>query len=251
MMFFERGHNTTQHINRQLNSRLTTEAQLNANGKQLDHEAAIAQLDAAQNLTQQLGGTAQSQKANKPEPEPALNADLINDKQPHLLVHGHDGISITTPQSLTIATGKDFNQVSQNDTHQTTGRRWISNAAESISLFVAGAGNALKESFKILAAKGDVQMQAQSADIEIDGDQSLMISACKETITASAKEKIVIHCGGAQIELSGGNITVSAPGNISLKGAQQSAAGPVSMNTTMPQFPNSKLASKQQWPFSQ
>ncbi|MFT3930583.1 MAG: type VI secretion system tip protein TssI/VgrG [Spongiibacteraceae bacterium] len=216
---------------------ITTEAQPNAAGKQLDRESLKAQLSAAKNLTDQLGSAAQSAKANKPEPDPALDHDYLTSQEPYTHIHGEDSISITTPQSLALVTGKDLNHVSQRDTHQTSGRRWIHNVADNISLFVAGAGNALKESIKLIAAKGDVQMQAQSADIEIDGDQSLTISACKESITASAKEKIVIHCGGAQIELSGGNITVSAPGNISLKGAQQSATGPTSLNAPPPMLP--------------
>ena len=229
---------------------LSTEPQPNAGGQQLDRAAAIAQLNAAHTLTDQLGGAAQLSQANKPEPEPALNLDLIKDQQPHLLTHGESGVSIATPQSLAIATGQDIHQVNQHDTHQTSGRRWIHNVADNISLFVAGAGNALKESFKLIAAKGNIQMQAQSADIEIDGDQSLTITACKETITATAQREIIIHCGGAQIKLSGGNIEVSAPGNISLKGAQQAATGPTSMSITPPQFPNSKLSTTKEYPFS-
>ncbi|MFT3928951.1 MAG: type VI secretion system Vgr family protein [Spongiibacteraceae bacterium] len=117
---------------------LTTEAQQNARGKQLDRSPALAQLEAAQNLTKQLGDTAQ-QRANKPNPDPALNADQLKDKKPHILLHGHGGAAITTPKSVTLATGKDLNQVSPRDTHQTSGRRWIHNVGESASIFVANA----------------------------------------------------------------------------------------------------------------
>ncbi len=230
---------------------VTTEAQPDAAGKQLDRRAVIEQLDAAQNIARNLGDAAQQRHADTPQLDPALNIDPLKDQQPCLLTHGHDGISITTPQSIGIAAARNINQVSQQDTHQTTGRRWISNTAESISLFVAGTGNALKESFKLIAAKGDVQMQAQNADIEIDGDQSLTINACKETITVSAKEKIIIHCGGAQIELSNGNIEVSAPGTISLKGAQQSASGPTSLSMAMNKMPTTPYDEEfiLRWPY--
>lgn len=161
-------------------------------------------------------------------------------QQPLLMLSGQNGIALTTPQSAAIATGTNLDQLALADSHQTTGRRWIGNAAESISLFVAGAQNKLKESFKLIAAKGNIQMQAQSADIEIDGDQSLTITACKETITASAQKEIRLTCAGAQIKLSGGNIDVIAPGNISLKGAKQPATGPTQMNPVMPVMPNSE-----------
>ena len=83
-------------------------------------------------------------------------------------------------------------------------------------------------------------MQAQSADIEITGDQSLSITSCKESIIASAEKEIILFCGGAQIKLSGGNIEVTAPGTIDLKAANHLATGPTSMNPVMPVMPNSE-----------
>jgi len=66
---------------------ITTEAQQNANGKQLDRSPALAQLEAAHNLTQQLGDTAQGQNANQLKPDPAINADQLKDKN-RILRHG-------------------------------------------------------------------------------------------------------------------------------------------------------------------
>ncbi len=263
---------------------ISTEPQANAAGGQLDRAAANAVLDAALQQADQLGDTAKSAKGNQPETgkgNQTINADWQSgpskqqghlyhlkdatknlerksntDKdgtsgqgnqagqQPLLILSGQNGIAMTTPLSTAIATGSNLDQIALGDTHQTTGRRWISNAAESISLFVAGAGNKLKESFKLIAAKGNIQLQAQSADIEIDGDQSLTITACKETITASAQKEIILHCAGAQIKLSGGDIEVSAPGNISLKGATQPATGPTSLNAEMPKFSTQDFSGK-------
>jgi type VI secretion system secreted protein VgrG len=253
---------------------IATEPQANASGNQLDRAAANAILDNATKLADQLGDTAKAAKANQPETgknNQTVNADFQSgsskpqghlhhlkdatqtlerksntDKegksgngsqagqQPVLILSGQQGIAITTPQSAAITTGSNLDQIALGDHHQTTGRRWISNATESISLFVSGKA---KEAIKLFAAKGNIQVQAQSADIEIDGDQSLTITSCKETITASAQKEITIACGGAVIKLSGGNIEVSAPGTISLKGAQQSATGPASMKISPPVLP--------------
>jgi type VI secretion system secreted protein VgrG len=263
---------------------ISTEPQPNAGSKQLDRKAAIAVLAAATQQADQWGEAAKSAQANQPETgkdQRTVNADFqsgnskttghlhhLNEaannlelksntdkdgasgsgdqagQQALLILSGQNGIAMTTPQSATLAAGSNLDQIALGDTHQTTGRRWISNAAESISLFVSGARNTLKESFKLIAAKGNIQMQAQSADIEIDGDQSLTITSCKDTITASAQKEIILFCNGAQIKLSGGDIEVSAPGNISLKGATQPATGPTSLATEMPAFSTQNFAGK-------
>lgn len=199
---------------------ITTEPQLSAGGKQLDRSAALAQLEAAQNLTQQLGDVAKNQNANQPQPEPALNVDLLKDKKSHVLMHGHGGITLTTPQSVTVATGKDLNQVSQRDTHQSSGRHWIHNVGESISILVAGTGNKLKDTLKLIAAKGNILMQAQKGDVEITADKKITLTACKEKLTASAGKTFLLQSGGGYIKIEGGNIDIHCPGKLSMKAAK-------------------------------
>jgi len=58
------------------------------------------------------------------------------------------------PNSATLNTGSNIDQVSQRDTNQTTGRRCIQNVGESFSLFVSGTKAMLKETMNLIAAKG-------------------------------------------------------------------------------------------------
>uniref|UniRef100_UPI000647B075 DUF2345 domain-containing protein n=1 Tax=Chitinibacter sp. ZOR0017 TaxID=1339254 RepID=UPI000647B075 len=157
-------------------------------------------------------------------------------QQPLLMIHGQDGLALTTPQSLTQTAGSNIDQVAQRDSNQTTGRRWIHNVGQHISLFVAGVKD--KVALKLIAAKGKVQLQAQSDDIEIVGDKDLKVSACKETITVVAKDEILVTAGGGYIRLKGGNIEIHCPGKVSVKGANHNVSGPDQMNPPLPQFPN-------------
>ncbi|MBP4045183.1 type VI secretion system Vgr family protein, partial [Chromobacterium violaceum] len=253
---------------------LTTEAQNGASGKQLAREHAQSQLDAALSLSQALAETASGQLADTMETGPdeigpdnakagkktdghlqhhadalkAWEAGSNTDKdgktakdqagqQPLLVLSAPAGIASLTEQSQTVSAGQNLNLIALRDANHTTGRRWIHNVGQHISLFVAGVKD--KVALKLIAAKGKVQVQAQSDAMELTADKDVTITSCKERVTVTAKEEILLTSGGAYIRLKGGNIEVHAPGAVSVKGASHNLSGPDQMNPTLPQFPNS------------
>ena len=161
--------------------------------------------------------------------------------QPIIALSAPAGIAITTPNSTTLTTGTNFDQVSQRDTNQTTGRRWLHNVGESISLYVAGSKAAIKETLKLIAAKGKIQMQAQSGEIDATAEQAMKITSVSASQLWAGKTDITFVCGGAYVKIRNGNIEIHAPNNVSLKGAQIPVAGPASMDFTMPRFSTSVL----------
>ncbi|MFT3928952.1 MAG: DUF2345 domain-containing protein [Spongiibacteraceae bacterium] len=72
---------------------------------------------------------------------------------------------------------------------------------------------------KLIAAKGDVLVQAQSNDVEITADKNVKITACKNTLTASAEKEFLLQSGGGYIRVSGGNVEIHCPGKLSMKAA--------------------------------
>ncbi|WP_255992349.1 DUF2345 domain-containing protein, partial [Chitinolyticbacter albus] len=136
---------------------------------------------------------------------------------------------------LILNAGHNLDLVSQRDTQQTTARRWVHNVGSKISLFVQGVAD--KVNLKLIAAKGHVNVQAQSGDVEIVGDKNLRIFANKEKLIAAAKEELLLTCGGANIRLKGGNIEIHAPGSVSFKGSDFNFSGPASMKAAMPFMP--------------
>jgi type VI secretion system secreted protein VgrG len=250
---------------------ISTEAKSGASGKQLDRNPAQSQLESALELAQSLGETATHQLADSIETgednktinpdnsvgdansqghlhhhihaSKSLEAGSNTDKdgktkskdqagqQNIILLHGEDGVAITSPQSQTLTAGTNLDLVAQRDTNQTSGRRWIHNVGQHISLFVAGVKD--KVALKLIAAKGQIQLQAQSGDIEITGDKDLKVTACKGLINISAKEEILMTAGGGYIRLKGGDIEIHCPGKVSIKGASHDMSGPASLT---PQF---------------
>ncbi|MDW5419097.1 type VI secretion system Vgr family protein [Iodobacter sp. CM08] len=253
---------------------ISTEAKSGASGKQLDRSPAQSQLESALSLAQSLGETATNQLADTIETgednktinpdnsagdqnsqghlhhhvhaSKSLEAGTNTDKdgksqsekqagqQNIILLHGEDGIAITSPQSQTITAGTNLDLVAQRDTNQTSGRRWIHNVGQHISLFVAGVKD--KVALKLIAAKGKIQLQAQSDDIEITGDKDLKVTACKGLLSISAKDEVLVTAGGGYIRLKGGDIEIHCPGEVSIKGASHDMSGPTSLNAPLPKF---------------
>jgi type VI secretion system secreted protein VgrG len=256
---------------------ISTEAKGGASGKQLDHSPAQSQLESALALAQSLGETATNQLADSIETgdegktveadnsagssastghlyhhvhaSKSLEACSNTDKdgkskskdqagqQNIILLHGEDGVAITSPQSQTHTAGTNLDLVAQRDTNQTSGRRWIHNVGSHISLFVAGVKD--KIALKIIAAKGKIQLQAQSDDIEITADKNVKITACKEKAEITAGNELLFTSGGGYIRIKDGNIEIHCPGEISIKGASHEMSGPTQMNPSFTQFPNS------------
>ncbi|NHQ82458.1 type VI secretion system tip protein VgrG [Chromobacterium vaccinii] len=252
---------------------LSTEAQNGASGKQLARERAQSQLDAALSLSQALAETATGQLADTMETGPdeispdnakagkktdghlqhhadalkAWEAGSNTDKdsktakdqagqQPLLILSGPAGIASLTEQSQTVSAGQNLNLVAQRDANHTTGRRWLHNVGQHISLFVAGVKD--KVALKLIAAKGKVQVQAQSDAMELTADKDVTITSAKQTIHVNAKQEILLTSGGAYIRLKDGKIELHAPGTVSFKGASHNFSGPDQMNPPLPRFPN-------------
>ncbi|WP_047250380.1 DUF2345 domain-containing protein, partial [Chromobacterium subtsugae] len=265
---------------------LSTEVQSGASGKQLAREHAQNQLQSAVALSQALAETATAQLADTMETGPdgigddnaksgkkdkghiqhqldalaAWEAGSNTDKdgktakdqagqQPQLILSGPAGIASVTEQSQTLTAGTNLNLVAQRDANHTTGRRWIHNVGKSISLFVAGVKD--KVAVKLIAAKGKVQVQAQSDAMEITADKDVTITSCKERIVVNAKKEILVTAGGAYFRIADGNIEVHAPGTISVKGASHDLNGPDSMNVPLPTLPKDKYTPPNSHPFSE
>ncbi|MCL2589748.1 MAG: type VI secretion system tip protein VgrG [Betaproteobacteria bacterium] len=256
---------------------ITTEAQPGATGKQLAREGAQAQLESARQTAQTLSDTAEHQNADKLEIgsegldeegrkgqtlgsrhldhlveaikawEAGTNTDPNHNsatgsqpgRQAVLLMSGVEGIGLVTPQEMVLTSRGNLDTISQRDTQQTTARRWIHNVGKKISLFVHGVRD--KVNLKLIAAKGHAQLQAQSGDVEIVGDQNVRIHANKGKLTAVAGEEMLLTCAGAYIRLKDGKIDIRSPGKLSMKAANISFDGPASMNVYMPQFPDSNF----------
>ncbi|WP_440030016.1 DUF2345 domain-containing protein, partial [Chromobacterium amazonense] len=156
-------------------------------------------------------------------------------QQPLLILSGPAGIASLTEQSQTVAAGTNLNLVAQRDANHTTGRRWIHNVGQHISLFVAGVKD--KVALKLIAAKGKVQIQAQSDAMELTADKDVTITSVKQKIQFNGKQEILLTSGGAYVRIKDGKIELHAPGTVSFKGASHDWSGGTSQHLPIPDLP--------------
>jgi len=265
---------------------LSTEAQNGAGGKQLAREHAQSQLDAALSLSQSLAEVATGQLADTMETGPdgikpdnskdgkkdsghlqhhaaavtAWEAGSNTDKdgktakdqagqQPLLILSAPAGIASLTEQSQTLSAGSNLNLIAQRDANHTTGRRWLHNVGQHISLFVAGVKDQI--ALKLIAAKGKVQVQAQSDAMELTADKDVTITSAKGKQQFNGKKEILLTSGGAYVRIKDGKIELHAPGTVSFKGGSHDWSGPDSMNIPMPTLPKDKFTPPNSHPFSE
>ncbi|CAB3736210.1 hypothetical protein LMG24238_06207 [Paraburkholderia sediminicola] len=153
-------------------------------------------------------------------------------KEPILLFATPAGIAMSTQKSAQIAAGQHVNLVSGQSTHIATGKSLLASVSEKISLFVQNAG------MKLFAAKGKVEIQAQSDNIEVTAQKSLKLLSATEKIEVVAKQDILLTSGGAYIRIKDGNIEIHAPGKIDIKGSSHSFAGPTSLSSKPSALPS-------------
>jgi type VI secretion system secreted protein VgrG len=140
---------------------------------------------------------------------------------------------------MVLTSQGNLDTVTHRDTQQTTLKRWVHNVVKKISLFVGGEPDAT--ALKLTTAKGDAHLYAESNDVEIVGDENVRITANKGQLLISAQEEVILKCGGAFIQLKGGNITFGSPGVQSFKAAGYKQSGPASMTVAHPSFNSSEI----------
>lgn len=150
---------------------------------------------------------------------------------PILLMASPTGIGLSTKQSTQVTADQHINLVSGQSLQVASGKSLIASVTEKISLFVQNAG------IKLFAAKGKIDIQAQSDDIGITAQKKVTILSATDVVQIAAKQELLLACGGAYIRLtSDGNIEIHAPKNIDIKGAQHSFAGPAQLDVSDPAY---------------
>jgi type VI secretion system secreted protein VgrG len=152
--------------------------------------------------------------------------------KPLMLLASPAGIGLSTQESVHVSADAQINVVSGQTTHIAAGRSLLASIVEKFSLFVQNAG------MKLIAAKGDVQVQAQSGNIDLSAQQALRLASVANNIQLAAKGEILLSAGdGAYIRITGKNIEIHAPGKIDIRGAEHALSGPAQMKLDHPAFP--------------
>ncbi|KVN70139.1 type VI secretion protein Vgr [Burkholderia ubonensis] len=196
---------------------VTAEEQPGAAGQQLAMQDADMTLKQAEQILHTLNDSANAAKA--------LQADI--DQQRALIQQKLKGLQkpvivATAPEGVGLASGGQMQFAARKQMFVTAGdgldigvmKRIAVAAGEAISFLAARLG------IRILAAKGKVQVQAQSDTMELMSMQDMTASSSDGEVIITGRKGVTLGDGaGAYIKLSGGKIILGSPaGEIELKG---------------------------------
>ncbi|HCF3623446.1 TPA: type VI secretion system tip protein VgrG [Pseudomonas aeruginosa] len=225
---------------------LSTEAQAEAGGGQLDRGEVVAALEAALQLARTLGDYAGQHQglAHDAQPRQTLTEAVramghgANDQAsgggegstPILALSAPAGIALGTPQAIALGAGEHVDLAAQQHLQLSSGERTVINAGNGLSLF------AQQGDMRHIAHQGELLKQAQQGDIRLEAGQNLEVSASEEHILIAAKEHLTLMCGGVYIQLKGGNIEMGMPGDFTAKQGVPTFIGPAQRQPRLPEF---------------
>ncbi|ELY4521050.1 type VI secretion system tip protein VgrG [Cronobacter muytjensii] len=193
---------------------ITADKQPLAGDNMLSMKEAIAQLENALSLARSLSEAAETAGALPADlqSQVKLSEALKNLAQPGMVLNAPEGVSITSPRAVRIASGSaSVGIMSQQNTDISTLKRFTVAAGEAVSMLAQKAG------IKLFAAKGKVEIQAQDDALDVMAKQDISVTSHDGNILITAKKALTLNCGGAYITLENGNIELGCLGNILLR----------------------------------
>ncbi|WP_294962577.1 type VI secretion system Vgr family protein [uncultured Gilliamella sp.] len=225
---------------------ITADEQYKAQDIQLDMKQAKEQLDKAFNLVSALQDAAKQAEAELAdiERQKCLLMDSLEElKEASILLSSPKGIAQVTPKSIQLAAGENLMLASHQHTDINVLRKFTVAAGEIISLFAQKLG------IKLFASHGKVDIQAQSDEMSLSAQKDMSIASQQGRTVISAKQELILTCGGAYIRLAGGSVEIGAPDNILNKCAtwQKLGADSLSQMTNKLKSSNYKFNSQLRW----
>lgn len=174
----------------------------------------VAEALATQNDT--LQGQGEQGEFTSPHLVLAAPAGIAATAAQDIHLHSHRHTALTTGEHLSIATGKSL----------------MASALERIVLFAHKAG------LRLFAAKGKVEIQAQSDDIEIIAQKVLKLISAMDRVEITAAKEVLINGGGSYLRLNAAGIEHGTPGAWKVHAASHGMPGPKSVGQAIPVMPN-------------
>lgn len=208
---------------------ISADAQPKAQGQVLGMSAAVAQLNDSLQLVLTLAQSASVSRAGvaDSQAQQALRDNLAALKEAGLVASAPAGIALTTPQNLQLSAGRNLIATAGDSADISLLKRFSVTAGESISLFAQKLGA------KLFAARGPVDIQAQSDAMTLQAENDLTLNSIDGEMILNAERGITLVSRGAYIKLKDGSIEIGAPGDLRIKNDHVQWGGAASLEKAL------------------
>jgi type VI secretion system secreted protein VgrG len=205
-----------------------------ASGKQLEMAPTEALLEQALQQMRALGeaaSAAQAIAADYEKQKTLLDGTLKELKKAGILVSAPAGIALASGEHLQLTAADNLIATAGGNADIGVIKRFTVAAGEAVSLYAQRLG------MKLFAAKGKVEIQAQSDEMRLLADQNMTITSVNGRVTIEAKEELLLKCGGSYFRMSSTGIEDGTRGDRTFKSASFGRQGPASLAQHMNSLP--------------
>ncbi|WP_338641112.1 type VI secretion system tip protein VgrG [Burkholderia pyrrocinia] len=227
---------------------VTAEAQSGASGQQLAMQGAQGVLDLALQQMRSLGEAARAAQAVAADCERQrvlLDGTLKELKKSGVLVSAPDGIGLASGTDLQLTANDNLIATAGGNADIGVMKRFTVAAGELVSLFAQKLG------LKLFAARGRVEIQAQSDEMHLMSEKDMRMTSANGRVTIEAKSELILKCGGSYVRISSTGIEDGTRGNRTIKSSAFSRLGPSSLGESMNTWKHATFDEEfaLQWPF--
>uniref|UniRef100_UPI0005A8ABB4 DUF2345 domain-containing protein n=1 Tax=Paraburkholderia kururiensis TaxID=984307 RepID=UPI0005A8ABB4 len=211
---------------------VSADMQEKALGLQTDMTAATNQFALTQAQAQGIAEAATVAKADVADLKAEnawLKEELADLKKAVIALSAPHGVGLATPDRVMVSAGKDVSVATSSRFNVTALRNVAVAAGEVLSLFAHRLG------IRMFAARGKVQIQAQSDAMELVAQKNVQITSADGTATVNAANGVVLSGGGtAYIKVHGDHVEIGGAGSLILKVPDISKQGPGALSLPVP-----------------
>ena len=230
---------------------LTTAERMEGQNHHSDLIEAATALDTAYNQHKNLGKSAIDNKAHDSGDQDTVSEGIQQQNKsiaapkggtqeksvaelsvPHLVLHSPEGIAITTEESSHMTTGKQLAFTAGDHVSISGGNSFLGSFRKAIRLFAQLKG------IRLFAAKGKVEIAAQTDEIDILGQKKVKMHSNGDWVEITAKEGIIINGGTSYIKITAGGIEHGTNGSWKAHAGSHSMVGPKSSGVNIQGMPS-------------
>lgn len=174
------------------------------------------------------------------------NANNANRRVPHsadalIALSAQASLAHTASHDLIVSAGDVIHLGSGSHTQLTSGGALRMHSGQALGV-LGGAIQATGNGLTLIAAQGDVTLQAQSGPAQLAAQQDLRIQSANGEINLAAAQTLTLSTAdGARITLANGQLTIQCPGTVTVNAANKVLAGGGQISIPLPAWSQNGL----------
>ena len=175
-------------------------------------------------------------------------ATVPHTTEPHIALTGKAGVGLTAGAAVHLSSEGTTTLASGQDSHWAVGGQARIHTAQAIGVLAGtvqpGSAAAAGRGLSLIAAQGDINLQAQNGSAQVMSQQALTLQTAQGAVNIAAAKRVVLAVtGGASITLEGGQLTVQCPGKLTVRAGAKRMVGAGSLEVALPILPSPSQAS--------